>query len=1595
METHTAQVVLDMLVVHETTWKTELLFPAYFAILSTITLVLYAVGSSGPVRSLWARLSPSRKDITQDEGEYDQQDDLPMEIEVSPRAGIVADIVAHTDAMGGPRIFLFKTLRLAGCLVLVGLTIVTLMTDEHEREDDVPDVLSQKRKGIRNETSAPGTFVDLEWVQVSLCLVYSYFVFLALVSITIRNRWAGLANTHLVLLLLVAWGVFAYRDFWPLATYTQHPADLSEGWIMWAKLIVLTLNAIAIPMLMPRPYIPLDPNDPKLPPNPEQTASLLSFNLYAFLDPIIFEACRVPHLSADQFPPLADYDHTKNLVKRSFNHLDPFSGAGKGHLFFGLMRVFRREYTGITFMIILKAATMYASPIGINRLLNYLETGGEGAVVRPWVWISWLFFGPFLGTVAMQYYIFLTTGTLVRCEGIITQLVFEHALRIRMKAETSSDKPGSVASSTSQTPDTASIAESDAHTESTAVNGEGNVCASGSGDESPLSSSASTKSNASKGKGKDGHSTSGRSASLKPETNAPTSTSDTGNLVGKLNNLITTDLQNIVEGRDFMMLTCQSPILVGAGIWFLYIILGWSAFVGMAIMLALFPLPGYIAKLTQRVQVEKMKKTDARVQDVTEMINVSRMIKLFGWEEKMRAKCGEKREEELKWNRLRQLLDLANGSINFIIPLMTMVATFATYTLIMKKQLTASRVFSSMAVFDMLRDQLHLIFFMVPATIQAKVSLDRVTKFLRETELLDEFQVDKEKAEYTEGIASAPKDPSAIGFCDASFVWSNDVNGSLTPSRRKFRLTVDDEVVFKRGSINLIIGPTGSGKTSLLMALLGEMHFLPAGPTSWYNLPRGDGVAYAAQESWVQNETIRANILFGSPYDEERYKKVIFQCGLGRDLTLFEAGDQTEVGEKGLTLSGGQKARVTLARAVYSSADILLLDDVLAALDVHTSRWIVDNCFQGDLIRGRTVLLVTHNVAMASPIASFVLSLGKDGRIASHGTIAETLAKDVEMQIETRESEEVNKKAEEAVVAEFEEGEETIKKRDGKLVLAEEIAEGHVGWPSVKLYLLNLGGPIFWFFFLAAMLLCDLANVIQTWFLGYWASQYDHHHPSEVSVPYYLTVFTIILTAGVIMYVLGYLLYVRGSIRASRTVHERLIKAITGTTLRWLDSTPSGRIIARCTQDIRAVDGPVSQTLGWVVELTLTLIMRLVAIVYLTPLFLIPGIVVGALGSWCGQIYIKAQLSVKREMSNAKSPVLNHFGAAIAGLVSIRAFGAQNAFRRESMYRIDRYTRSARTFYNLNRWVCIRMDTLGGIFAAGLAAYLVYGERLDMPSNTGFSLNMAVGFSSMILWWVRILNDFEVNGNSLERIQGYIDIEQEQGAKEGGVPPAYWPSSGDIRVEKLSARYAHDGPKVLRDVSFRIKSGERVGVVGRTGSGKSTLTLSLLKCILTEGSVYYDDIATDSINLDILRRNITIIPQTPELLSGTLRHNLDPFDEHDDSTLNDALRSAGLFSLQQEDEEGRITLDSAIAAGGSNLSVGQRQILALARAIVRGSKLLILDEATSAIDYATDTVIQRSLRNELGGDVTLITVAHRLQTIMDSDKIVSTNRLRS
>ncbi|KAH0835495.1 hypothetical protein J3R83DRAFT_9163 [Lanmaoa asiatica] len=1448
---------------------------------------------------------------------------------------------------GGLVSYLFKIARLFSCMAFLALCLATFQTD---RCGECLFSVSAKDDTAYSCPSSSLRTPILDRIQFSLCATSAFAVFLSVITVASPTGVGRLVSAHLTIVLLATLTVYAYRDVWPLLTFTEQPVDSCEGPLLWGKLATLTVGAVVYPLFSPRLYIPLDLKKPSDTPHPEQTASWASLLFYSWVEPTVWLACRLVHLPHDLLPPLSDQDCAENLKRHSFPHLDQFSGAKKCHIFYGLMTVFRTTPRILSIILLTcgnfrQALASLIAPLGLKYLLHYLETGGEDALVRPWAWILLILLGTLISSLAYQWYNFIEASimmfdqcrTMVRAEAILSQLIFEHALRIRVKAETED----------AEMPASQGFSEPGA---------------------------------------------SGQASKDAPSTVK----SSAKNLVGKLNNLVTSDLATANDGRDFLILGQPFPSSGGLIIHNLQVSHSLSALVGLVVMLITSPLPGMVMKRIQHVKREQSKKKRHVNNGALTAIGVIRMVKLFGWESQTEQRIFGKREDELAWLWKFKILELINANMN-------------------NTRTTRHDGLIVYQAFDLLRNQLRSIFFYLPKIVSARVSLDRINEFLLDTELLDRYEPGTRNA--LPIPTTIIEELDLIGFRDATFAWSqNGVgDGALMPPRRSFTLKVKGEVYFQRGCVNLIIGPTGSGKTSMLMALLGEMHWMPSGPGSWFNLPRDGGVAYAAQESWVQNDTIKNNILFGAPYDDDRYKQVLYQCALEKDLGLFEAGDDTEVGEKGLTLSGGQKARITLARAIYSSAEIILLDDILAALDVHTASWIVNKCFAGDVVHGRTVILVTHNIAVVRPITQFVVSLASNGHIIDQGSFSDLVERDEALAAVFAKEQEILEKDGVDEVPEVN-GEKP--NGNGKLVMAEEIPVGHVSWAAFKLYLAALGGVhtvSFWAVVLALFVITNLANTLQTWFLGYWATQYEDHLASEVNISFYLSGYTLLLFFGTSTWSLAYYVFYLGTMRASRAIHNRVTAALLGTTfrfpssffpwefvlriLRWLDTTPASRIIARCTQDIRAskfhcprsvssilishlpVDGPLPTGLAWVLELSMKMFFSLGAVVVITPAFLLPGVIVGVVGAWVGRVYMKAQLSVKREMSNAKSPVLGHLGAAMAGLTSIRAYGAEEVVIRESLARIDKYTRAARMFYNLNRWMSVRVDALGTLFAAALATYLVYGPETQRAANIGFSLNMAVMFSSLILWWVRFLNDVEVHGN-LERVDSYIKIEQEPKPTDLGMPPAYWPASGDLRVENLSARYSPDGPEVLHGLSFHIKSGERVGI--------SSLTLSLLRCIFTEGQIYLDGVLTSKINLDALRSHVTVIPQIPELLSGTLRRNLDPFEEHDDATLNDVLRSAGLFAVQESSEESRLTLDSLISGGGSNLSVGQRQILALARAMVRRSKLLILDEGkftVDMLDYRTDATIQSSLRNGLSGATQLI-VAHRLQTIMDADRIM-------
>ncbi|WWC68639.1 uncharacterized protein I206_102570 [Kwoniella pini CBS 10737] len=1505
-----------------------------------------------------------------------------------PSGGLWSDFRAHIRSMKeyGSILFFLEVIRTLCIATLLGLTVYAAIQAESPdnkasllQDDDMMGVEGhwgkhKKDKKKKHRKPKMDDYTSLEWGEFGVVGFYTYTLIFAFLLLTLRP--ATPLRRHLIAhvdtLLVVGWAIYAYRDLWPLLTYHLVPSDLNNA-VTWSRLAILSVAAVLIPLLRPRTYVPADPKNPT-PENeihPEQTAPWLFYVFYEFMTGLVWKAWKTPSLPYDDLHPLADYDRAELLYSKHMETLDPIRRREKGlkprNLLTALLTVFRKEVIIVCVMAALSAVAEMAGSVGINKLLDYLETDGEGATLRPIVWVAFLFIGPTIGSLTIQYYVFTTTRCLVRSEALLTQLLFDHALRLRMKDAIDDGNEKETQNSTGP----------EIRIEDTTEPGPGATEAILSSDGPQFNET--TQVGSSTGSNKD------KKDDKEAAANEEAKKTKGQGLAGKINVLMAADVESVLEGRDLALVFVYTPIQLALCIYLLYRILSWSALVGMLTMFITLPIPGLITKLNAQFQNRRMVATDSRIDSITEAIGALRMIKMFGWEDRIKDRIAAKREDELHLIWQRRLMTLAVIILNQVLPVLTMVVTFAMYTLVQGKQLSAATVFTSMVVFELVKSQMGMCFYLINSFVTAWVSIQRMDKFLTSSELIDEYSEGKiatirssEQLEAeTEGL---------IRIQNATFSWGALEDGNT----QDFSLRIP-EVTFVKHRINLITGPTGSGKSSLLKALVGELHFEQK-QGSFFHLPREGGVSYAAQESWCMSDSIKDNILFGEPYEHDRYVQTLRACALEPDLKLFDDGDETEVGEKGITLSGGQKARLTLARAVYSKTEVVLLDDIFSALDTLTSRWIIDNLFKGDLMKNRTVLLITHHVGLAAPIADYMLAFNQDGSVKSQGPIEDAELPDEDIE---KEAQEDVKASEEAYSAEKQAEE---KKPANKLVKDEEKSEGRISKRAMISFFSTFGGPIFWLLYFILILGGQGFSAFQTYWLGRWARAYEEsEHPERVSAVYYLGLYIVWVLLSLGSLAGSAILFYVGAIKGSREIHRKLTNTIFGAYMRFLDSTPVGRIISRFTKDMKNVDGSFTDTFSEVADISVGLILKFGVVIALVPIFSIPAVIIGAVGAFLGEVYIHSQLSVKREMSNAKSPLFSHFSAAVNGIVSIRAYGAQQKLRAEAQRKADKYTRAATAplflqFYNLNRWVTIRIDMLGGLFASLLAAFLVYGPRLD-ASTTGFALSQAISFSAMILWWVRLVNEMEVQGNSVERIEDYLIIDQEPKFTESKQPPASWPTSGSIVLDKLSAKYSPDGPTVLDKLQVTIANGEKVGIVGRTGSGKSTLALALLRMIPTTGSVIIDGRKTEDMNLHALRSQVTIIPQDPVLLSGSLRFNLDPFGEHDDAELNDALQSSGLGQTRQPGQQGgsatpqRLNLDTQIAAAGGNLSQGQRQLVALARALVRNSKVLILDEATASVDFETDALIQRSIRN-LPSSTTVLTVAHRLSTVMDYDKIL-------
>ncbi|KAG4441997.1 hypothetical protein IFR05_002523 [Cadophora sp. M221] len=1036
-----------------------------------------------------------------------------------------------------------------------------------------------------------------------------------------------------------------------------------------------------------------------------------------------------------------------------------------------------------------------------------------------------------------------------------------------------------------------------------------------------------------------------------------------GNLKGgQIANLISYDVDAIISARDIVLCCITGPIELTIAMILLYRMLGWPSMAGLTVMLLCSPLPTILARKMSNVHTRAMKATDTRMSRIIEYLPAIRTIKYFAWEDSISEKINEARQSEQRIMWRRSLYSVAITASGDFIPLFTLFVMFACYTLGTGGTLTSATAFTSLSLVEILRSQFAWISRTTRYVAQGKASLRRIDNYF-ETFI---------------GMQHHPEGPPSL--IDATLSRSHGSNFKLR------NITLQ----FTQLGMNVITGPSGSGKTSLLLSLLGET-ILEAGEVT---CPRD--VAYASQSAWLQNDTIRSNILFYSDFEQARYDRVVDACCLLEDFGQLPGGDLTSVGENGTVLSGGQRQRLALARAIYSNASAIFLDDVFSALDVTTAVHVYNHVLCSDLLHGRTVILVTQTPWIAEQAD---LEIRLDGGLVKSAEAREGVVRtpiNISRVLSTSSSlQEISGDA----LSVSRVGELSPNPQLEKILSAGIV--GHKRNPKALFYeyLVVFGGHKYAFLALFTSLASQLAFFALTLWLSVWVGAYSDQ--DAVNVGFYLSIYAAILASFNILTGINSLVFQNGAWNAARKMHSRIVQAVFRAPLSWYDKVSTGHITNRFSRDINSLDSLLADLAKAAIYLLIRLVLRVGAIGSILPIFAVPTAIVCVIGFIIGDMYTRAAASVKRIAAESQSPVFAQFSEALAGLSVVRArSGMVDVMGQQLAKKLRVYARAAEAQYNLNRWVSVRTDCAAAVVALGAGAIALVRSGSVSAGIVGFSLTNAIGLSSTIISLVRNANELEIELACFQRLQEYVDlpVEEEHSDLTVVAPPANWPCSGMLEFRNVTARYTPDGPDILKNISFTLKTGERVAIVGRTGSGKSTLVLSLL-CIthIVSGTILYDGMDIKQIPLKHLRKGLTIIPQDTALFSGSVGENLDPSSAVDRHDLENALSAcSGLSALSTKSNTSgcsleqmafEVSLSTEVISGGRNFSHGQRQILSLARALVKRSKLVLLDEATASMDYETDAEIQSVLREELKGS-TLVTIAHRLRTVIDYDRVI-------
>ncbi|KIW71014.1 hypothetical protein PV04_03236 [Phialophora macrospora] len=1116
-------------------------------------------------------------------------------------------------------------------------------------------------------------------------------------------------------------------------------------------------------------------------------------------------------------------------------------------------------------------------------------------------------------------------------------------------------------------------------------------------------------------------------------SNESRATKSTGDIV----TYMSVDQQRLADLAQWGQQLWSAPFQITLCMLSLYNLVGVACLAGVAAMIVMIPVNGFIARFMKKLQLSQMKYKDRRSRLMTEILNNMKSIKLYAWGSAFMDKLSHVRND-LELNNLRKI-GAAQSFATFTwssTPFFVSCSTFAVFVLVNDRPLTTDLVFPALTLFNLLTFPLTVLPMVITSIIEASVAVGRLTAFFTADELQDDA------VRFIDEPAQQAGETS-VSIKDATFTWDKD-SGKNVLENINFNAN--------KGELTCIVGKVGAGKSSLLSSILGDLYKIHG-----EIVVRGR-IAYAAQSPWIMNASVKENIVFGHRWDPLFYEQTINACALADDFRQLPDGDSTEVGERGISLSGGQKARLSLARAVYARADVYLLDDVLSAVDQHVGRHIINNVLGPDgLLNGKARILSTNAITVLKQ-ADYMYLL-RDGSFIEKGTYQQLMAMrgEVASLIKTYTAQEHESEGERSPSIEgmesddsttvvgadgmqdeldAEEAEESRQEVGGLVPirpaptgpskagrkssyatlrrasttsfhgpmgrvndeengglktkqLKETAEQGKVKWSVYTSYAKESNLVAVGIYFIA-LLAAQTAQVGGSFWLKRW-SEINELYGRNPAVGKYIGIYFAFGIGGAALVVVQtLLLWIFCSIEASRKLHDRMAYAIFRSPMSFFDTTPAGRILNRFSSDIYRVDEVIARTFNMLFVNTGRALFTLGVIAASTPIFLVLVLPLGFIYIVYQKYYLRTSRELKRLDSVSRSPIYAHFQESLGGVSTIRAYRQQARFTLENEWRMDANLRAYFPSVSANRWLAVRLEFIGSIIILASAIFAIIsvttGSKLS-PGMVGLAMSYALQITQSLNWIVRQTVEVETNIVSVERVLEYASLPSEApDVIFKSRPSIGWPAHGQITFKNYSTRYRDGLDPVLRDINLSIKSREKIGVVGRTGAGKSSLTLALFRILEPiSGHISIDGLNTSTIGLLDLRRRLAIIPQDAALFEGTIRDNLDPRHVHDDTELWSVLEHARL-KAHVSDMEGQ--LDAAVYEAGSNLSQGQRQLISLARALLTPSNILVLDEATAAVDVETDKLLQSTLRSNVFENRTIITIAHRINTILDSDRIV-------